>query len=87
MAWSLFLLLPELCVRLTYDPVSFVLFNLTVNLLIIFSHVRVSVRACVCFSWQYATLWYVIVAFSGHINLLLTHWYPGSGVVLDCIDS
>ena len=21
------------------------------------------------------------------VNLLLSHWYPGSGMVLDCIDS
>ena len=21
------------------------------------------------------------------VSLLLSHWYPGSGVVLDCIDS
>ena len=26
-------------------------------------------------------LWYLIM------SLLLSHWYPGSGVVLDCIDS
>ena len=85
-AWYLFLL-SELCVPLAFGPVSFVLSCLTIILLIILSHVRASERACVCFSWQYATLWSVIVAFSGHINLLLTHWYPGSSVVLDCIDS
>ena len=27
------------------------------------------------------SLWYLIVTLS------LSHWYPGSGVVLDCIDS
>ena len=35
---------------------------------------------------------FVIVVFSDHTHLLflslsLSYWYPGSGVVLDCIDS
>ena len=32
-------------------------------------------------SWLYGVLWCLTV------NLSLSHWYPGSGVVLDCIDS
>ena len=28
-------------------------------------------------------LWFVVSA----VSLSLSHWYPGSGVVLDCIDS
>ena len=32
--------------------------------------------------WPFGSrLWCLIVSFS------LSHWYPGSGVVLDCIDS
>ena len=27
------------------------------------------------------------VVIKGHASLSLSHWYPGSGVVLDCIDS
>ena len=29
----------------------------------------------------------VVEAFYSTVSLLLSHWYPGSGVVLDCIDS
>ena len=35
-------------------------------------------------------LQFVIVVFPDHTHLLfllLSHWYPGSGVVLDCINS
>ena len=31
------------------------------------------------------TSWLSFVVFS--VSLSLSHWYPGSGVVLDCIDS
>ena len=31
--------------------------------------------------WESADLWCLTVSLS------LSHWYPGSGVVLDCIDS
>ena len=27
------------------------------------------------------------LSFAVSVNFLLSHWYPGSGVVLDCIDS
>ena len=35
-------------------------------------------------------VWYLIVSIPDLCNLItlsLSHWYPGSGVVLDCIDS
>ena len=31
--------------------------------------------------WESSRLWCLMVSLS------LSHWYPGSGVVLDCIDS
>ena len=35
--------------------------------------------------WQRLTSWLSFVLST--VSLLLSHWYPGSGVVLDCIDS
>ena len=44
--------------------------------------------ASFCALWSPAgkglTSW---LSFVVSVNLLLSHWYPGSGVVLDCIDS
>ena len=41
-----------------------------------------------CASWSPAgkglTSW---LSFVVSVSLSLSHWYPGSGVVLDCIDS
>ena len=46
-------------------------------------------RLFVCASWSPAgkglTSWLSFVVSS--VSLSLSHWYPGSGVVLDCIDS
>ena len=46
-------------------------------------------RLFICALWSPAgkglTSWLSYVDFT--LNLLLSHWYPGSGVVLDCIDS
>ena len=43
------------------------------------------VRLFICALWSPAgkglTLWCL------NVNLSLSHWYPESGVVLDCIDS
>ena len=43
----------------------------------------------ICASWSPAgkglTSWLSFVVSS--VSLSLSHWYPGSGVVLDCIDS
>ena len=45
------------------------------------------VRLFICALWSPAGkgltswLWFVV-----SVNLSLSHWYPGSGVVLDCID-
>ena len=41
---------------------------------------------CVCFvvtCWERADLLSLVCG----VSLSLSHWYPGSGVVLDCIDS
>ena len=35
--------------------------------------------------WEMLTSWLSFVVSS--VSLSLSHWYPGSGVVLDCIDS
>ena len=35
--------------------------------------------------WERADFWLSFVVFT--MSLTLSHWYPGSGVVLDCIDS
>ena len=48
-------------------------------------------RLFLCASWSPAggggglASWLSVVVFS--VSLSLSHWYPGSGVVLDCIDS
>ena len=46
-------------------------------------------RLFICASWSTAgkglTSWLSFVVPS--VSLSLSHWYPGSGVVLDCIDS
>ena len=36
-------------------------------------------------AWKGLTSWLSFVVST--VSLLLSHWYPGSGVVLDCIDS
>ena len=47
------------------------------------------VRLFICAFWSPAgkglTSWLSFVVST--VSLLLSHWYPGSGVVLDCIDS
>ena len=58
----------------------------------------VFVLSCVCYVWarlficalwspagKGLTSWLSFVVSS--VSLSLSHWYPGSGVVLDCIDS
>ena len=49
----------------------------------------VCARLFICALWSPAgkglTSWLSFVVSS--VSLLLSHWYPGSGVVLDCIDS
>ena len=35
--------------------------------------------------WERADLLALVCEFA--VSLSLSHWYPGSGVVLDCIDS
>ena len=46
----------------------------------------VSVYMCfVVTCWERLTSWLSFVAST--VSLSLSHWYPASGVVLDCIDS
>ena len=51
--------------------------------------VRVICAMFICALWSPAgkglTSWLSFVVSS--VSLSLSHWYPGSGVVLDCIDS
>ena len=46
-------------------------------------------RLFICALWSLAgkglTSWLYMWCLT--VNLSLSHWYPGSGVVLDCIDS
>ena len=42
-------------------------------------------RLFICALWSPAGNWLSFVVST--VSLSLTHWYPGSGVVLDCIDS
>ena len=48
-----------------------------------------SARLFICALWSPAgkglTSWLSFV--ESTVSLSLSHWYPGSGVVLDCIDS
>ena len=50
---------------------------------------RLRARLFICALWSPAgkglTSWLSFVVSS--VSLSLSHWYPGSGVVLDCIDS
>ena len=60
------------------------IFRLSSNVKIGFWHARLFVCACfVVTCWERA--WLSIVVST--VSLSLSHWYPGSGVVLDCIDS
>ena len=43
------------------------------------------VMLCLCVHLFMCDLW--SPAGKGSVSLSLSHWYPGSGVVLDCIDS
>ena len=43
------------------------------------------VRVCLSPAGKGLTSWLSFVVSS--VSLSLSHWYPGSGVVLDCIDS
>ena len=42
-------------------------------------------RLFICALWSPAGKWLSFVVSA--VSLSLSHWYPGSGVVLDCIDS
>ena len=37
--------------------------------------------------WERADLLALVCGFCSAVSLSLSHWYSGSGVVLDCIDS
>ena len=48
----------------------------------------VSVYMCfVVTCWERADLLALVCGVMSAVILTLSHWYPGSGVVLDCIDS
>ena len=54
--------------------------NMTCNMIYLFDFLRPSQQFFRLTSW----LSFVV---SNTVSLSLSHWYPGSGVVLDCIDS
>ena len=56
-----------------------------VLLLWIFYVFSVLCLLCLCVRMFMCALW--SPAGKGSVSLSLSHWYPGSGVVLDCIDS
>ena len=45
------------------------------------------VRLFICALWSPAWLTSWLSSVVSVVSLSLSHWYPGSGVVLDCIDS
>ena len=48
-------------------------------------YARLFINMCfVVTCWERADL---LALVCGFVSLSLSHWYPGSGVVLDCIDS
>ena len=59
-----------------YCPLNFL------NLIILKFRVRAS-KFCMQLPWLTSWLSFVVST----VSLSLSHWYPGSGVVLDCIDS
>ena len=54
-------------------------------LVLLYFHARLFVNALWSPAGKGLTSWLSFVVSS--VNLSLSHWYPGSGVVLDCIDS
>ena len=48
-------------------------------------YARLFICAFLSPDWKGLTSWLSFVVSS--VSLSLSHWYPGSGVVLDCIDS
>ena len=45
------------------------------------------VRVCLFVPCDHRHLLGKVLPVVSTVSLLLSHWYPGSGVVLDCIDS
>ena len=48
-------------------------------------HARLFVDAFWSPAWKGLTSWLSFEMY--YCDVVLSHWYPGSGVVLDCIDS
>ena len=65
------------------------LFCLVLSLSSVLCLLCLCTRLLICALWSPAgkglTSWLSFVVSS--VSLSLSHWYPGSGVVLDCIDS
>ena len=47
----------------------------------------VRARLFICALWSPAGKWLGSRVWCLSVSLSLSHWYPGSGVILDCIDS
>ena len=50
-------------------------------------HVYLFIDALWSHAWKGLTSWLSFVMSNNTVKLSLSQWYPGSGVVLDCIDS
>ena len=79
--WYLIVLIPDLCLPYFFCGSFMFLFCLVFAMF--------CARLFICALWSPAgkglTSWLSFVVSS--VSLSLSHWYPGSGVVLDCIDS
>ena len=68
---------------------TFSIYGISIHVSIRIDSTSVLVRLFICTLWSPAgkglTSWLSFVVST--VSLSLSHWYPGSGVVLDCIDS
>ena len=51
------------------------------------SHAFASVHCCLVVTGKGLTSWLLLLMFIGFLFCFFPMWYPGSGVVLDCIVS
>ena len=56
-------------------------------LVLLYFRVRLFIDALWSFAGKGLNSWLSFVMSNCESKLSLSHWYPGSGVVLDCIDS
>ena len=68
---------------------TFSIYGISIHVSIRIDSTSILVRLFICALWSPAgkglTYWLSFVVST--VSLSLSHWYPGSGVVLDCFDS